>query len=544
MMKILNNLLYAMSVIVLLLILVLDIRTYAIGSSSSDCSNCPLMDYDHDDDVDSTDLAMFSAYYTYGNLAADLTDDGNINFLDLEIFAAGFGIFGYSAPEDFDHIYDVGPGMEYNNPSEVPWESLEPNTLVRIHFREEPYAAKWVIAVSGTDGSPIVVRGILDNGKRPVITGDDATTRLALDYWNENRSVLKIGGSSRPSEFPEYIIIENLEIKSARPAYSFTNDSGYSGNYSSNAAAIHVEMGSHIIIRNCILHDCANGFFAGSQASDLLLEKNHIYNNGIENSIYQHNNYTECLGITFQYNHFGPLRQGCKGNNLKDRSAGTLIRYNWIEAGNRTIDLVESDHEDLLNDPSYSQTHVYGNILIKHDVQENGQVLHYGGDGGDYSKYRKGTLWFFNNTIVSYRSGNTTLFGLSSNDEHVESFNNIVYAVAGGSRLAVMGEKGVVNLYHNWLNQEWKPVHGTLLGTLTASGNIVGNLPGFNNFSARDYSLSEEGPCLNAGTGLPPLLLPDHNLLHQYVEHQGYRLRPIDGILDLGAFEAEINKSL
>jgi hypothetical protein len=495
------------------------------------------MDYDHDNDVDSTDLGMFAACYAYGNIAADLNGDGKINFPDLEIFAAGFGIFGYLDPQDFDHIYDVGPGMEYNNPSEVPWESLEPNTLVRIHFREEPYADKWVIAVSGTDGSPIVVRGILSNGRRPVITGNNATTRLALDYWNEKRSVIKVGGSSHPSEFPEYIIIENLEIKSARPAYSFTNDQGHSDNYSSNAASIHVEMGSHIIIRNCIIHNSGNGFFAGSQASDLLLEKNYIYDNGIENSIYHHNNYTECLGITFQYNHFGPLRPGCRGNNLKDRSAGTLIRYNWIEAGNRTIDLVESNHDHILNDPSYSQTHVYGNVLIKHDVQENGQVLHYGGDGADYSKYRKGALWFFNNTVVSYRSGNTTLFGLSSNDEHVESFNNIIYAIAGGNYLAVMGEKGVVNLYHNWLNEGWKPVHGSLQGTLTDNNNIVGNLPGFNNFTARDYSLSEGWPCLNAGTNPSPLILPEHNLLNQYVKHQGCRLRPLDGRLDLGAFE-------
>ena len=529
-MKILNNLLYAMFIIMLLL-------TLAPGSSSANWHNCALMDYDNDDDVDSTDIAMFAACYAYGNIAADLTGDGNINLLDLKIFAAGFGISGYPAQENFDHIYDVGPGMEYNNPSEVPWESIEPNTLVRIHFREEPYADKWVIAVSGTDGSPIVVRGILDNGRRPVITGNNARTRLELDYWNEKRSVLKIGGSSHPSEFPEYIIIENLEIKSARPAYRFTDDQGNSDNYSSNAASIHVETGSHIIIRNCILYDCGNGFFAGSQASDLLLEKNYIYDNGIENSIYHHNNYTECLGITFQYNHFGPLRPGCRGNNLKDRSAGTLIRYNWIEAGNRTIDLVESDHNNILDDPSYSQTHVYGNILIKHDVQENGQVIHYGGDGGDYSKYRKGTLWFFNNTIVSYRSGNTTLFGLSSNDEHVESFNNIVYAVAGGDYLAIMGERGVVNLYHNWLNQGWKPVHGTLQGTLTANDNIIGNLPGFNDFATQNYSLSAGGYCLNTGAGLTPLILPDHNLLNQYFEHQGRRLRPVDGSYDLGAFE-------
>lgn len=54
----------------------------------------------------------------------------------------------------------------------------------------------------------------------------------------------------------------------------------------------------------------------------------------IESSIYKHNSYTESQGIVFEFNHYGPLRAGCPGNNLKDRSTGTVIRYNWIEGGN------------------------------------------------------------------------------------------------------------------------------------------------------------------------------------------------------------------
>ena len=75
-------------------------------------------------------------------------------------------------------------------------------------------------------------------------------------------------------------------------------------------------------MRNCALHDCGNGFFASSQSSDVIVEGCQIYDNGIEGSIYEHNNYTEARGIIFQFNHFGPLRTGCPGNNLKDRSAG------------------------------------------------------------------------------------------------------------------------------------------------------------------------------------------------------------------------------
>jgi hypothetical protein len=61
--------------------------------------------------------------------------------------------------------------------------------------------------------------------------------------------------------------------------------------------------------------------------------------------------------MVYQFNHFGPLRANCPGNNLKDRSAGTVIRYNWIEGGNRQLDLVDAeDSAELRNHPSYSRT--------------------------------------------------------------------------------------------------------------------------------------------------------------------------------------------
>ena len=438
---------------------------------------------------------------------------------------------------DFQAVYDVGPGKPYADPSQVPWESLAPGSLVNIYYRPQPYADKWVIAVAGTPQAPVVVRGIADNGHLPVITGENAVTRQQLDYWNEDRSVIKIGGSSHPSEFPSYITIENLDIRSARPAYTFTDDHGSLQTYRQNAAAIHIETGSHITIRNCELHDCGNGLFSGSQSSDILVESCYVHANGIENSIYHHNSYTESLGITFQYNHYGPLRDGCLGNNLKDRSAGTVVRFNWIEAGNRTLDLVESDHAELYNDPSYSQTYVYGNILIKHDVQENGQVLHYGGDGGDTSRYRKGTLYFYGNTVVSYRSGNTTLLGLSTNDEHVQAFDNIIYTTADGSHLAVMGEKGGVTLDHNWLKQGWKAVHGTLQGSLDAADNITGSDPGFADFGAQDFRLAATSTCIDAGRAVPAGLLPDNGLYQEYRRHQDHDPRVTVARMDMGAHE-------
>ena len=148
-------------------------------------------------------------------------------------------------PGEFNNIYDVGPGKPYTEPGDIPWETLEPSTLVRIYYRDTPYHAKWVINVAATSQEPVVILGIADNGQRPVISGEGATTRQKLDYWNEVRSVIKIGGSSYPDnpEGPSHIFIQGLDIRSARPGYLFQDHSGSSQEYSSNAAAIHIEEG-------------------------------------------------------------------------------------------------------------------------------------------------------------------------------------------------------------------------------------------------------------------------------------------------------------
>ncbi|HTM19421.1 MAG TPA: right-handed parallel beta-helix repeat-containing protein, partial [Kofleriaceae bacterium] len=272
---------------------------------------------------------------------------------------AGPGETGWD-PADFDNVYEVGPGQDYADPCEVPWESLAESSLVRIHWRAEPYACKWVINTQGTPADPIVVTGVPDAGRLPMITGDGAITRLELDYWNEDRSVIKIGGANLPDDMqvPAYVYVEALDIGYATPDYAFTDETGAPGTYADNAAAIHIEIGRSITVRGCALHDAGNGLFAGSQSSDVLISGNHVFDNGNVGSIYEHNSYTESLGITFEYNHYGPLRTGCDGNNLKDRSAGTVIRYNWIESGNRELDLVESDDAGFVVDPSYDTTFV------------------------------------------------------------------------------------------------------------------------------------------------------------------------------------------
>ncbi len=438
-------------------------------------------------------------------------------------------------------VFEVGPGKTLENIKDVPWEDLSPGDTVLIYYRPQPYREKWVMDRAGTPSSPITVKGIPGpEGQLPVIDGNMAATSMKLNFWSEERGIINIGGSNLSSQTPAYIVIEGLDIRNARPPYWFRDDHGQVKYYSRNAASIYVIQGDHITIKNCRLHDCANGFFACHASGNILVEGCYIFDNGMEGSYYQHNNYTEAKGITFQFNHFGPLREGCGGNNLKDRSAGTIIRYNWIEGGNRQLDLVDSDYQELIRLPSYRKTYVYGNIIVEKSNEGNSQILHYGGDSGHTSRYRKGTLYFYNNTVISKRNGNTTLLRLSSPDESCWAANNIIYATDAGNRLAILNREGTISLRNNWIKAGWVNSHegSSFSGTvLDMGGNLAGYSPGFANFSGEDFQLASDSVCRDAGTALPADISGSFPVNEEYVKHLQSRTRPADNCLDIGAFE-------
>ena len=438
--------------------------------------------------------------------------------------------------------YEVGPGQPLAAVGDVPWESLQAGDTVRIHWRAEPYREKFVLCVRGTAERPVVVQGVRGpNGERPVLDGRDATTRAALNYWNEARGVIKVGGANTPADtLPAHVRIEGLEVRSARPPYTFTGRDGLTA-YPNNAAAIFVEKAEQLVIRDCELHDSGNGLFVAvsdGATRDVRVEGNFLHGNGNEGSAYEHNSYTEALGILFEGNRYGPLRAGCAGNNLKDRSAGLVVRWNWLEGGNRQLDLVDAEGSQVLvQDPRYRETFVYGNVLLEPGDDGDSQIVHYGGDSGTEADYRKGTLHFFHNTVVSRRSGNTTLFRLSTNEEQADCRHNIVLVTQAGSRLALLDGDGQLSLGHNFFKPGRVDSHSGLSGSIQDDGtSILAAEPGFLDEAGDDFHLAAGSVCLDQAGPLAPAAT-GHPLHSQYLAHQGLEPRPADGPLDLGAFE-------
>ena len=402
----------------------------------------------------------------------------------------------------------VGPGSgQIAELEQVPWESLGAGDTVRIHHRAAPYRGKFLITGSGTESAPLRICGIKGpNGERPIIEGANAVTRTALNYGSayagpiyEARSVVTIKGTeANYTYFPQHIRIDGLTIRGAHPANQFTNTAGVRKNYDEFGGCIWIDRGEHITLADLEVTDCTNGIFSKSTddgpfavTKNIRLIGNYIHGNGVAGSDRLHGVYMQSVGIVYEFNVFGPSRTGAGGNAIKDRSVGSVVRYNRIEEGAHAIDLVEAEDFPTIAtaDPAYRSAYVYGNQIIKRG--DTGSVIHYGGDhytskpGAKWGEpiFRKGTLYFFNNTVhVTGSQG--VLFNISTTEEKAEIWNNVFYFAptvqfpsmrqsSDIGRPWVAG--GIVNLGRNWINGTWAdsdPYH-QVPGELNGKDNLL-----------------------------------------------------------------------
>ena len=348
--------------------------------------------------------------------------------------------------------YQVGPDAASGQLATldlVPWDKLAAGDTVRIFYSATPYRGKFMLSGNGTATAPIRVCGVKGpNGERPILDAQNAISRRGLAYGNilhETRSIIVVKPLSTAgwTAYPTYIQIDGLELRGANPSNTFTDSTGTVRPYETFGACIWVDRGQNITIADNIIHDCTNGLYSKSTndgdfavTKNLLISGNYIYGNGVVGDEHEHNVYMESVNITYEFNRFEALRSGAMGNAIKDRSAGTVIRYNYISGGAHSMDLVEAEdfYTYLSSVPAYltayRSAYVYGNVIVKSG--STGSFIHYGGDhygsapGASWGEplYRQGTLYFYNNT-VSVTGASGQLFQLSTTLENAQVWNNV-----------------------------------------------------------------------------------------------------------------------
>ena len=469
--------------------------------------------------------------------------------------------------------YEIGPDKAHKRLADVDWSLLGPGDTVYIFPNRDgngaviPYHEKPLLSTRGTAEAPIRIVGVKDpaTGLLPII---DGTNAVAAPQWDshylplEDLSLVLIGtraDNNSDGWSPGYIHLINLEIRGAQEprrgaSGTFTAHDGATRTYAT-AYGIYIEKGDHITISGCVIHDNVGGIFGAGQGDhrnleDTALEGNYIHDNGKEDSYLEHNTYLEGINTVYQFNRYGPLRSGSRGGGLKDRGAGTIIRYNAIRGGARLIDLVETQNylSKAIVLPSYRETHVYGNVLTNPPGAASHNAIHYGGDQAVSAPYRKGTLHFYGNTFVNQTNRSqayrVAIFDLTSDGETLDARNNIFCNMplnGSPSDVTLLRDRGSVYFGRNWLSHEVNVVNagrslaGYISGTTNLTRGDAGKDPGFVQGRAGDFRLRADSPCIDQAG---PLRVDVAAVAYEMDELTTGKRRPVIGAAaEFGAFE-------
>ncbi len=408
-------------------------------------------------------------------------------------------------------VYSVGPGKIYPNLQAVAGLLL-PGDIVEVEGAAV-YPGDVVFTRPGTPEQKITIRGIRRNGKRPVISGGTNTVHFMTDWPYSGP-----GG--------DHYVMEGFEITGGLSRGIF-------------------HQADDLTLRDIVVHDCpAQGILGADQGSgSLLMEYVEVYNCGQgtqRHQIYMATDEVHYPGSVFRMQHCY-VHDGIGGNNVKTRAERNEIYYNWIEgAYYHELEAIGPDEGDGGN-PNLARedSDIVGNVFVK---TRDFAVVRVGGDGtGEtYGRYR-----FVNNTFICSSSA---VFRLFDGIESIRMSNNVFFRPGGivnilrkvDAKWTSAGE--LIAGSHNWVQA------GSLNVPAQWTGTIVGANPGFMNAAALDLRPASNSPLLDAGTASPPdlpaypfpapLFPPGMHPPLRCLEITGSaESRPVDGAVDIGAFE-------
>ena len=415
----------------------------------------------------------------------------------------------------------VGPTHKYQKAQDVVLELRPGDTVLVDAFDGEYPAPLSLTAADGAPGQPITIKGVRQNGKRPVVRSAGANHPV---YMGSKYFVLE--GITFKGHLERALQIRGWTVADLRKYYADgrrgekgPNDSPYF--ISSDAISyrgIRLDGCDHLIIRDCEV--CYNYQGIQGKHGNLTIEYSDIHSNAISNQ--SHNLYLDSepgsvSRIQYNYIHepFFPM------NGLKTRSARNEVYYNYFYNNGQAMELI-SNNAATIATPFDSD--VVGNVIVSTDPRCT-QGMRMGGDGtgpGTHGRYRVA-----NNTFAFLHNSRAYMLRMNETQwiESAEIYNNLFFSSSESLNIfsTSMGKwvsGGRIVGANNWISKNvnqasipgteafmkvgWEP------GIYEFTGSIYGDDPMFTNpngtpLTGLDLSLRSASPLAGAGVPLETL---------------------------------------
>ncbi len=374
----------------------------------------------------------------------------------------------------YSKIWNVGPSRTYKFCSQVV-------SLVQYGDTVDIDSAVYTNDAQVTwTMNKLLIRGI--NGRPRLVAG----ALIANDAVN-GKGIFVIQGSD--------VTVENIEFRDALVQ-------------SHNGAGIRQE-GRNLLVRYCKFQGNEMGILGGNIANCTVIVEYCEFLQGGSNFDpgYQHNIYINHIdSFVFRYNY--SYDAIASGHELKSRATHNFILFNRLA----NISTIDSRTIDL---PNGGFALVMGNIIEQGMNSSNSNLLGYGLEG--FTNPGPQHLMVINNTFVNKKDKGSFIHVPASGIDTLTVKNNIMAGPKTGG--LIIGSPTVLDSGSNFIC------------------DLISDA-GFVNASGFDYHLTSGSKALNAGMavsgrrrGYP--LKP----WRQYRDQCGFEARPVNGAIDIGAFE-------
>lgn len=397
--------------------------------------------------------------------------------------------------------YVVGAGQQYSTLAAVA-SVLKPGDVVDV-LGDATYPGGVRFEADGAPDKKIVIRGVVTNGHRPIITGGADAIEAAGDHY----------------------VFEGLEITGGQNRCFF----------------VHAH---DITLRDSVVRDCPNHGILGADTDSgsftmEFVEVRKCGSNGATTSgrqyhpVYVATDEKAHPRSTFRMQHCW-VHDGNGGNNVKSRAERNQIYYNWIEgAVYHELELVGPDGQD----PKLARedADVVGNVFVK---SGSFYVVRVGGDGTGETggRYR-----FANNTFLV--NSDKAVFRLFGSVESIDMTNNAFGRLAGVG-LNVLADEDVKWVGKRAVGGSYNFIPSGSAPPAEWKSNLTGDDAGWESLASLDFHLVKSSPLVGkATTGAVSLVqFPIEDMLNPplFEPRRGIGLpvpRKPTGKLSVGAFE-------